>query len=544
MKFMLVLIMILIMATPVFAATPTFRDVPATHFAFEAINWVSDPENGAFMVGDASNNFHPSRHINKFEASQIYAMAAGFRHVTAALPHVKREEISRSFETWRPFLESMSEEYASWNRAADREIAFLLYRGILSASEVQNFVTRTGNTETRPLLTREQAVAWMVRLVGQAAHAQTITLPHHTPFRDDANISNAFRRYVYHAREIGIIHGAGGYMNPTAHFTRAEMATVFHNTLATEDYDAPEAGSPASVVGEISNVHLDTHVSITTPSGTNTFSFAQNAVILIDNVQRTPPFLREGMAVTALIDANRQVVSLRARSAAEAELSTSEGIVINVNARESVTILTERVRIGGQVIDAYQVFTFAPNAEVDFAEIQADDFVYFEHNQSVIHSLGITERERRIEGILKDIFPPETSGASPVLLIAEANGRTREFRVMSGTNFTRNNEPNQNWGQMRIGDTITAEVEQDRLARVRATGESTIAEGRLAEIRITDRIAEITVISQSNEIASFFMRTGVFDAFTLRVGAELLLNLESREIASIEVNGELFYVLP
>ncbi|MCL2456185.1 MAG: hypothetical protein FWD19_01395, partial [Defluviitaleaceae bacterium] len=50
-----------------FAQTATFRDVPVTHFAFEAINWVSDPENGAFMVGDASNNFNPARHLSKFE---------------------------------------------------------------------------------------------------------------------------------------------------------------------------------------------------------------------------------------------------------------------------------------------------------------------------------------------------------------------------------------------------------------------------------------------------------------------------------------------
>jgi hypothetical protein len=289
----------LLITTPVFAQTAAFRDVPANHFAFEAINWVSDPANGAFMVGDAGNNFNPGRHLNKFEAAQIYAMAAGFRHVTHTLPPAEREVFTRSFEKFRPFLDEMAAEFSSWNRTVDREIAFLLYRDILTTDEVRGFVTRTGTTETRPLLTRQQAVAWMVRLVGQAAHAQAVSLPHHTPFRDDAMISPSLRRYVYHARELGIIQGAGGYMNPLGQFTRAEMATVFYNALSKKDEAPPTQGSPVSISGTIANVHLDTHISIISASGTDTFEIAPNAVIAIDNQQRTASFLREGM--TALV---------------------------------------------------------------------------------------------------------------------------------------------------------------------------------------------------------------------------------------------------
>lgn len=316
-KFALVLavLMVFLSATPVAAQTATFRDVPPSHFAFEAITWASDPENGAFMVGNASNNFHPGRQLNKFEAAQIFAMAAGFRHVTHNLSTAEREVFTRSLETWRSFLDTMADEYTAWNRTVDREIAFLLYRGILTTNEVQGFVTRTGTTEQRPLLTRQQAVAWMVRLVGQAAHARALILPQRTPFRDDAHIAPEFRRYVYHARELGIIQGAGGYMNPAAYFSRAEMATVFRNALATEEPETTTSiGSPATISGTIASVFLDTHISLTSVAGTKTFPIATNAVIIIDNTQRTPAFLRKGMTATILVDANRRVVSLVARS--------------------------------------------------------------------------------------------------------------------------------------------------------------------------------------------------------------------------------------
>jgi hypothetical protein len=543
----------ILFAVPVLAQNATFRDVPTSHFAFEAINWVSNPENGAFMVGDMGNNFHPQRNLNKFEAAQIFALAAGFRHVTHNLPAEEREELSRSFETWRPFLDTMAEEFSSWNRTADREISFLLERGIITMAEVQNFVTRDNGTESRPLITRQEAVAWMVRLVGQSAQAQAVTLPHPVPFRDDAAITPGFRRYVYHARELGIIRGdASGNMNPTAHFTRAEMATVFHNALAnTPAASAPVAGGvPATISGTIANVHLDTHVSITSAAGTDTFSIAPNAVIMIDNTQRTAAFLREGMTVTVLVDAQRRIISLVARSqgagagvsssevtpSQTAALYSDEGFVTATNATlQTVTIRTHRVRISGQIIDDERTFTFAQNAVIthggenaSFADIQVGDIAFFGFNENVIHNLELMERERTILGILTDVRV-DNNGDNPTLIITETEGRSYELRALSTTTFSRGYLANLSVNDLRIGDAITAEVELDRLIHVHAVGERIVVEGRLTQILITERNHEITITHESGISATYIVRPNVIDIYSLRVGTFLRINLDSRE---------------
>jgi hypothetical protein len=543
-------IMVFSLVTPVLGAT--FRDVPNSHFAFEAVSWVSNPENGAFMVGDAGNNFHPGRHLNKFDAVQIFAMAAGFRHVTHNLPQEEREVFARAFETWSTFLDGMAQQFSSWNRTVDREIAFLLYREILTTDDVMGFVQIVGAGETRPLLTREQAVVWMVRLMGQSAHAQAVSLPHHTPFRDDAQITPAFRRYIYHARELGIIQGAGGYVNPRAHFTRAEMAVVFHNALAEEpEVTAVATGEPGTVSGTITNVFRDTHVSIVHGAGTDTFSIAPNAVIMIDNTQRTAPFLREGMAVTALVDAERQVISLVARSGETAAvtgegatgiaLNSDEGFVTNfTHTPETVTIRTRRVRIDGHIIDEERTFTIAPGATITrggaaayFADIQTNDIAFFNFTGTIIHELELMERERTILGILAEVRPPDTAGGNPILVIEETEGRAYELRVLPATEISRGTATALNWYDLRIGDAVTAEAEFDRLITVQATGTRSTATGRLNELRITELSTELSITQDNGTRTSFFVRPGVFDVYTLRIGNQLSIDLDSREVVNI-----------
>jgi hypothetical protein len=465
----------------------------------------------------------------------------------------EREEIERSFETWRPFLDTMASQYSSWNRTVDREIAFLMYRGILTEDDVRTFVQRVGNAEQLPMLSRQEAITWTVRLIGRGAHAQAIVLPFHTPFSDDAQINPAFRRYVYYAKEAGIIQGADGGFNPTGLFTRAQMAVVFFNALNESEPDEPApvtGGTPATIVGTIDSVHLDTHVTITSPAGTETFPVARNAVIMLDNTQRTAAFLRAGMSVTAVINAQRQIIALTARSEASAPptipttpgLHSNEGFV-TATTDDSVTIRTQRVNISGQVIDETRTFSLAPNVtitrggyNVNFTNIEPGDIAFFTFTGDVIHELNLMERERTLQGTLLEMRAADHMGM-PVLVIEEANGPTYELRVLPGTTFSRGHIQNLSWSDLRIGDAITADVELDRLVHVHGVGIRTNTEGRLVEIRITERNSLIT-IARADTITSFYVAPGVFDIYALRIGMQLAVMLDSREVISITVQSE------
>ena len=557
----LILLMTLASILPVMAQSQRFNDVPANHFAFEAINWVSDPANGigAFMVGDASGNFNPNNNLDKFEAAQIFAMATGFRHLIHTLPPAEQAIFTRSWDQNRVFLEGLAGQYTRWNSAANREIAFLMYRGILTQADVSTFVTRTGTTEVRPLLTRQEAIVWTVRLMGRSAQANALTMPQPNPFSDEAQITVAYRRYIYYARNAHIIQGTGGNFDPLGNFTRAQMATVFFNALAerpVQTQGAAGGGATATINGTITAMHHDTQVTITSAAGTETFTFAPNAVVMVDNVHRTPSFLQPGMTSTLLINAQRQILSIRASHAVVTTttpttpaptqtLQTDEGFVESITFNpQTITIRTQRVNIIGQVINESRLFTIAPGAAITrggvptyLANVQINDAAFFRFSGGTIYELSLMERERTLRGELIESRPADHLGGMPTLTIQVESGTTYELRVTSGTNFSRGHVQNLNWNDLRIGDSVVAYVEFDRLLSVHGTGTRSNTSGRLTEIRITERNSEITILRPDGELSTLIVMPGIFDIYTLRIGMQLEIQLDSREVIEIRVLG-------
>jgi hypothetical protein len=207
--------------------------------------------------------------------------------------------------------------------------------------------------------------------------------------------------------------------------------------------------SPTTISGTLANIYRDTHVSVIMDEGIHTFFVAQNAVIMIDNTQSAVPFLLEGMMVNALVDAQRQIVSLVARTV-----------------------------------------------------------------------------EREISGTITDILNENLS-------IEDSSGRVHELHTTPETQILRNGEPVLAAHELRIGDTITAETDRNRITSLRATGELSTAQGRLTEIRITERIAQITISSADSSVQTYFIRPHEFDVYSLRINSFLTIQLDSREVLNI-----------
>jgi hypothetical protein len=146
------------------------------------------------------------------------------------------------------------------------------------------------------------------------------------------------------------------------------------------------------------------------------------------------------------------------------------------------------------------------------------------------------ERERTLIGVLKEVRPPE-SGNPAILILEEEGGRVYELRALPATEFSRGDTDNLKWDDLRIGDALTAEVEFDRIVKVNAVGQRSSADGRLNEIRITERNTEITILREDGASMSYIVRPGVFDVYTLRIGNQLRTSLDSREVLNIQVQS-------
>ena len=551
------------------AAAPaqTFQDVPANHPAAQAIAWVSSPANGAFMVGDMSNNFNPGRNVNVFEAAQIFARAAGFRHISPAVPEAEAAMLNRSFNTWRPFLDNLAGQFSNWNRAMDREIAFLLYHSIFEAADVSGFMTMSGQNQVVSLMTHEQAIAWVVRHSGNRAHAHAVTLPAANPFNDDASISAPFRRYVYFARNSGFIAGTGGYIHPQSSVTRAALATLFFNALATADTTQPQplptGQTITTITGLIEAIPTATHINIRNSAGLHSVRVQSDAVILIENVRLPFASLEVGMHITALMNPAREIISLVARPGTLADqagnqgnqvsqqlpptlvLYNDEGVVTAVSqVARTVTIRIQRVRIDGQVVNDERVFSIPQNATIvrgghvaNLASVQVGDMAFFRFGGNNLYELILVERDRSFTGTLIESRPADSIATFPTLTIQLADYRVYVLRATAATTFTRNGVQNLNWSDIRIGDRVTVNAEYDRLVSAVATGTLSTVTGRLTEMLIRERNSQLTVVLDNGNTVSYVVMPGVFDIYTLRIGQSLRIMLDSREVTDIQLIG-------
>jgi hypothetical protein len=467
--------------------------------------------------------------------------------------------LNRSFETWQNFLNTMNEQYSRWSRIFDREIAFLLYRGILTVNDVDGFISQVGQVEEINLLTNEDAVVWLVRLIGRHNHAQAITLPFHTPFRDEARINTGNLRSIYYASQAGIIEGGSRYFNPTQSITRANLAVLFYNALTEPNEDSTTTlinnHAPEAIVGTIESMDRDVYVYISSSGGVERFSFAPGAVVTIDEVQRTPSFLQAGMPVRTLINANRQIITLVARSEqpqqtppphnlpAGQTFHADEGFVVSVagGITPTITIRTQRISITGQIINDERTFTIAPGARIirgnsliQLNSISAGEIAFFQFSGNTIHDLVILERERTLEGTLLGNRPPDHTGM-PALLVEANSGMTYELRITSATEFSRGHIDNLRWNDLRIGDSIVADLEYDRIVRVQATGVRTTVDGQVRQININENHSQITLQANNGEVSTFILVPGTHDIYSVRIGMNLRLMLESREIISLDL---------
>jgi hypothetical protein len=118
------------------------------------------------------------------------------------------------------------------------------------------------------------------------------------------------------------------------------------------------------------------------------------------------------------------------------------------------------------------------------------------------------------------------------LTIQEPDGRTHEIQILPATRITRNAQAAL-FEELRIGDAVTAETNQARLTAIQAIGGRSTTQGRITEIRITEHITEITIANEENQTASFFIFPDVTDVYTLRIGATVNLDLDSREVLEL-----------
>ena len=281
----------------VFKAASFFHDVCEEHWANVAISYVAER---GYMPGNTMGYFNPDMPLDYFEVSQILARVAGFSHT--GLTDLQRDYIENAYLRNRWALAPF-EGHRLWNTAANREIAFLLERGILEADDLELFIATYYNEERQRNLSYEAAQMLLLRLKGENA------------------LDNLYYPF-----------------NPEHQISRAAFAVWLKNAVTNNSNGLVEQVETIMAVFE---EYYSNTIRLTLPEGQSKyFTISDHVSVRIEGQLGSAAYLTEGMYILAVVLNDSELIVVQA-SAEPPEViigtyptvtGTIHGIFINADA--------------------------------------------------------------------------------------------------------------------------------------------------------------------------------------------------------------------
>ena len=236
-KYLYILLTILL---PLFSpaalrAALLYNDVPADHPAYGSIARIAQK---GILVGDTSGNYRPDDFIDKFETAKILANLAGYKLIE--FTEAEKLYFERSYEANKDLISQYGSRFKKWNAATDREIAFLIEKDILTPEDLNQFVVLRDGEEAVRALSREEAMVYIVKLLGKKDEA--LSAANLFNYADDIKITAAYKPYVYYMKNAGLTEETeNSGFNPKQAVARAEMAVLLDKAIVFKD-NAPVTG--------------------------------------------------------------------------------------------------------------------------------------------------------------------------------------------------------------------------------------------------------------------------------------------------------------
>lgn len=555
-------------------AAPAFSDVPATHWAYQSISRIAER---GILVGDTSGNYKPDDYIDKFETAKILAKLDGYKQT--GYSDSEKTYYDKAYDKNKSLLSQYSKAFSKWNSTADRDIAYLLEKEILTAEDLNQFVIlRNDGSEAIRALSREEAATFLVKLMGRKNEALSYNTT--STFKDDSSISVGSKPYVYYLRSINVTSGdSNNEFLPNGAVTRATLAVLLDKALAIMEEGQstqPVATSSSNASDQVSKIETvsgtfdklfnsgsTNAIQLVTPDGTKKiYKIANQISIYIDGFLKTSVDLKAGMPMLCVLN-NYELIDIKAQSVTSLttgtpststgtittepitniQLATLEGTIASLSSdlvTKTVGIEIRMLNPRGEIITEIKYYALSDDCKiirgdmtVPFDGINKGDIVKAEVSGAKAYSLSLEQKNRTIAGTLIEKKYIKDSNI-PILVIENSLKIKSELRVTTDTFISRKGSGKVSWNELRIGDAIEATAEYDALLELFATGTRSTVDGVIEDIYIDSKSSSITV-RENNLSKKYTLITGTVDVYSLRIGSKVRLRLDSMEVETLSV---------
>lgn len=199
-------------------AKDTFSDVGSSHWAKE---YVEDMAEKGLISGYDDGTYRPGNDVSRMDAFALFARLMGSNNES------NEEVLEIAKEQYEDVLESYKLSYT------EGDIAFLLYRGIITEEELATYFKGTKKTEAMPRY--EAAILITKAMLAEDEATKEVLID--MDYDDVTDIPKEARQYVYYVTQKGIMNGTGGgKFEPNTSVQRGQIAVMLSKTANSANY--------------------------------------------------------------------------------------------------------------------------------------------------------------------------------------------------------------------------------------------------------------------------------------------------------------------
>lgn len=230
------------MAVPAFAAD-TFSDVKGNYaWAYE---YVEDMAEKGLISGYEDGTFRPQNTVSRMEAFALFARMMGSNN------DVNADIVEAAKEKYASVLSKYSLSYA------EGDVAFMLYRGVLSEKELDTYFA--GNKKSQAMPRYEAAILITKAMLAEKEATSEVLID--MDYSDAGEIPKDAKQYVYYVSQKGIMSGMGdGTFSPGTSVLRGQIAVMLSKTVSSSNYFF-EAAKVVSVDTALNNIMISDYNS-------------------------------------------------------------------------------------------------------------------------------------------------------------------------------------------------------------------------------------------------------------------------------------------
>ena len=592
-RFAVVLGMTALLSVNTFAAS--FVDVAEGNWAYEAIEYMYDMR---YMTGTTDGKFIPKDTVSYFDLAEILAKATGYvdEKIDKNMDPALKESIRKNYEQQLPKIQAYDTKYQEWKTGSNEEIAYLLGKGILKDTDLNRFVLKTASgVEVKNILVKQDLAAMLVRFMGLDAEKEAITEYTTTGMTDESLIREENRPHVAYLKKHNIANGnSEGAFGANDQMTRELVATMIYRGVGhkatlepAEPEVKPEAEKEESQVTlatyKVKNILAKSdgtgeHYIIFDANGTSKHYTATKDLKVVDQAgtSLTLEAVKIGSEVTVQVgeEGNRDVVfkmilndQVEPETDLEEDLTEEEdkteednkkedndkeeadedeeeaktviykGEVEEINDEDELTLDTTRGSVTYEVHRAADITFGEENLDLD--EIREQDYIEIEVEDDQIVAIEVIERaeEEPVEGHFVEWIQ---SGDTQKIVI-ETEDEEETTYILDESAVIVRNEDEADIDELRVGDELVLEIEDDLVVSVEAESDELEIQGHLKSILIASQ-PEITVTTKKGDQTVVITEdTEIFDDHSrenlsireLMLGAKVEIVAESSEALSI-----------